>query len=102
MGTAGLDLFIQSTRYVTDQLQVGHHLDYQERERDLPVHERTYEAGLNLTWWFSSQTQWTLGYTYQRIKNPGQISAVTPFTMTFDAGVTATNHLVQMGLVMEF
>jgi Capsule assembly protein Wzi len=102
MGTDAIDFFIRSTRYLTDDLQLGTNVNYQERARGQPVHERKREAAVDLTWWFSRQTQIIFGYTYQRIKNPGQISADTPFTETFASGVTATNHLLMTSLMMTF
>jgi capsule assembly protein Wzi len=102
MGTDAIDLFIRTTRYLTDNLQLGHNLNLQERARGLPVHERKQEASADLTWWVTPRTQVTLGYTFQYIKNPGQISSTTPFVETFAPGVTATNHLVWMALAKEF
>ena len=102
MGTDAIDLYIRTTRYLTDKLQLGHSFNYQERARGLPVHERKREMSVDLTWWVTARTQITLGYTYQRIKNPGQISSITPFVETFAPGVTATNHLVGMSLSKEF
>ena len=102
MGTDAIDLFIRSTRYLTERLQVGHNLNYQERQRGLPVHERKYEAAVDVTWWFSRQTQFGFGYTYQRIYNPGQISSDVPFVETFTPGVTANNHLVWTSLMTQF
>jgi hypothetical protein len=68
----------------------------------MPVHEHKREVALDLTWWLSRQMQVACGYTYQRIKNPGQINSVTPFAETFASGVTATNHLLWTSLTMEF
>jgi capsule assembly protein Wzi len=102
MGTDGIDLFIRSTRYLTDNLQLGTNLDYQERGKGQPIHERKQETSVDLTWWVTPRTQIALGYTYQRIKNPGQISSVTPFVETFAPNVTATNHLLSMSLTKEF
>ena len=102
MGTDGIDLFIRTTRYLTDNLQLGNNLNLQERARGQSVHERKHEAAVDLTWWVNARTQITLAYTYQRIKNPGQISSVTPFVETFAPGVTATNHLLWMSLAKEF
>jgi hypothetical protein len=102
MGTDAIDLFIRSTRYLTDELQLGHNLNYQERQRGQPVHERKYEAAIDLTWWFSRRTQFGLGYTYQRIYNPGQISSITPFAETFAPSVTANNHFLWTNMTMEF
>ena len=102
MGTDAIDMYIRTTRYLTDQLQLGHSFNYQERARGLPVHERKQEMSVDLTWWVTARTHITLGYTYQRIKNPGQISSITPFVETFAPGVTATNHFVGMSLSKEF
>lgn len=102
MGTDAIDLFIRTSRYLTDNIQIGHNLNLQERARGLPVHERKQEASADLTWWVNPRTQVTLGYTYQYIKNPGQISSLTPYTETFASGVNATNHLVWMALAKEF
>jgi hypothetical protein len=102
MGTDGIDLFIRSTRYLTEALQLGTNVNYQERARGMPVHEQKREVALDLTWWLSRQMQVACGYTYQRIKNPGQISSATPFGETFASGVTATNHLLWTSLTMEF
>jgi len=102
MGTDAIDFFIRSTRYLTDELQLGHNFDYQERARGLPVHERKYEAAVDLTWWFSRQTQINFAYTFQRLYNPGQISSLVPFVETFASGVTANNHLFSTSVVMKF
>lgn len=102
MGTDAIDLFIRSTRSVTETVRLGHNLDYQERDRGQPVHERKYEAAVDVSWWFSRQTQFGFGYTYQRIHNPGQISSTTPFDETFAPGVTATNHLLWTNMTMTF
>ena len=102
MGTDAIDLFIRSTRFLTEKLQLGQNVNYQERDRGLPVHERKYEAAVDLTWWLSRQTQLGFGYTYQRIHNPGQITSVTPFVESFAPNVTATNHLLWTSLTMQF
>ena len=101
MGTDAIDLFIRTTRYVTDNVQIGHSLDYTERNRGGPVTERKQEVSADLTWWMTPRTQVTLGYTYQHIKNPGQISSDTPFVDTFVLG-TARNHLVWLSLSKSF
>ena len=49
---------------------------------------------MDLTWWYSSRTQFTVGYTFQRLTNPGQVTSINPFVETFAAGVTAKNHLL--------
>jgi Capsule assembly protein Wzi len=102
MGTDAIDVFIRGTRYLTDDLQLATHLNYQERGRGQPVHERKQETAVELTWWMTPKTQFTLGYVYQRIKNPGQISSMTPFVETFAPNVTATNHLVSVSVIKEF
>ena len=102
MGTDAIDFFVRSTRYIAEDWQLGSNLNYQERGRGEPVHENKREVGVDLTWWFSRQTQFAFGYTYQRIQNPGQISAVVPFVETFAAGVTASNHLFWTNMTMSF
>ena len=102
MGTDGIDLFMRSTRFMTEDFQVGSNFDYQERQRGLAVHERKYEASTDMTWWFSKRTQFSFGYTYQRIYNPGQISSVVPFVETFAPNITANNHLLWTNLTMSF
>ncbi len=102
MGTDGIDFFVRTTRYLTDTVQLGANFNIQERDRGQPIHERKREAALDLTWWWSNQTQFTVGYTFQRIKNPGQVSAITPFAETFAAGVEAQNHLFWTSLAVQF
>ena len=102
MGTDGIDFFVRSTRYMTDTFQAGSTLNYQERQRGLATHERKYEAGADMTWWFSRKGQFTFGYTFQRIHNPGQISSVVPFVETFAPNVTANNHLLWTSLTVDF
>ena len=102
MGTDGIDVFVRSTRYMTDTFQAGSTLNYQERQRGLPTHERKYEAGADMTWWFSRKGQFSFGYTFQRIHNPGQISSVVPFVETFAPNVTANNHLLWTSLTVDF
>jgi len=55
-----------------------------------------------VTWWKSSQTQFSLGYTYQQIKNPGQITSINPFVETFAGGVTSNNHFLWTMLTTQF
>ena len=102
MGTAGTDFFIRTPRYLTDTLQLGANFNLQERDRGQPVHEKKREAAVDLTWWWSNRTQLTVGYTFQRLKNPGQVSQITPFVETFAAGVEAQNHLFWTSLAMQF
>lgn len=102
MGTDAIDFFVRSTRFMTDDLQIGTNFDYQERQRGLPVHERKYEGSTDVTWWFSKRSQFSFGYTYQRIYNPGQISSMVPFVETFAPNVTANNHLFWTSLTIDF
>jgi len=102
MSTDATDIFIRTTCYLSDNLQLGVNLNQQERDRSQPVHERKREAALDLTRWLSSQTQITVGYTYQRISNPGQITSITPFVETFAGGVTSTNHFLWTSLAVQF
>jgi len=102
MGTDGIDLFVRATRYLSDKLQLGASFDIQERDRGQPVHETKREAAIDLTWWLSAAAQLTVGYAYQRLKNPGQITDVDPFVETFAGGVKAVNHLVWTRLAVEF
>ena len=64
--------------------------------------ERKYEVGTEVTWWLSAKTQFGIGYTYQRIYNPGQVSALTPFTVTFAPNVIANNNLFWTSLTTNF
>ena len=102
MGTDAIDLFIRTTSFLTDDIQLGANVDYYERDRGKPVHEKGREAGLDLTWWLSSRTQITVGYTYQRILNPGQITSINPFVETFASGVISNNHFLWTSLAFEF
>src|SRR5213594_4211913 len=102
MGTDAIDLFVRSTRYLTDSLQLGANFELTERARGQPVHEKKREAGVDLTWYLSSHTQVTFAYTYQRIQNPGLITSIDPFFETFASGVTSNNHLLWKGLAVEF
>jgi hypothetical protein len=56
---------------------------------------------VDLTWWWSKNPAHG-GYTFQRLKNPGQVSQITPFVETFAAGVEAQNHLFWTSLAMQF
>jgi len=102
MGTDAIDIFVRSTRYLTDNLQLGNNLNLQERQRGQADFERKHETSVDLTWWPAPRTQIAPGYTFQRIKNPGEISAVVPFTETFDSGVSVTNHLMWMSFTRNF
>src|SRR2546422_284575 len=102
MGTDAIDLFIRTTSFRTDDIQLGANVDYYERDRGKPVHEKGREAGVDLTWWLTKQIQVTAGYTFQRIHNPGQITSITPFVETFAGGVTSDNHFLWTILAVEF
>jgi hypothetical protein len=102
MGTDGIDFFVRSTRYVTPSIQVGSNFNIQQRGRGLPVHERKLEYGIDMIWWISARAQLQAGYTYQYLKNPGQISSLVPFVETFPTGVTAQNNFLWTRLTFEF
>jgi Capsule assembly protein Wzi len=101
MGTDAIDLFVRATRYLSHKLQLGTSFNRQERDRAQSVHETKREAAVDLTWWLTPRAQLTLGYAYQRLKNPGQITDLAPFVETFAAGVTADNHIVWTRLDVE-
>ena len=104
MGTDAIDWFLRTTRQMTPQLQLGVNLDFAERGLgNAPAHETKREAALDLTWWFSTTTQLSVGYTRQWLKNPGQIISVSPaYVETFPASATAINDLIWTKLVKEF
>lgn len=102
MGTDGIDFFVRTTRYLTETLQLGVNFNLQERARGLPIHERKRETAVDVTWWLSTGAQLAVGYTFQRIKNPGQITGINPFVETFPGGVTSRNHLLWTSLMVEF
>lgn len=102
MGTDAIDFFVRSTRYLNDNLQFGTSFNWQERDRGQTPHETKREASLDLTWWVSDRTQVIFGYTYQRIKNPGQITSINPFVETFATDVTSHNHLLWTTLAVYF
>lgn len=102
MGTDGIDFFVRTTRYLTETLQLGANFNIQERDRGQPIHEKKREAAVDLTWWFSKDVQFMAGYTFQRLTNPGQVSAITPFMETFAGGVTAKNHLLWTSVTVQF
>src|SRR3954471_24356544 len=87
VGTDGIDFFVRASRYLRERIQLGATLDLQERDRGQPVHETKREAALDLTWWLSAAAQLTVGYTFQRLQNPGQITSTNPFIETFAAGL---------------
>ena len=102
MGTDGIDFFVRSSRYLTDSLQMGANFNLQERDRGQPIHEKKWESAIDLTWWYSKDLQFMVGYTFQRIKNPGQVSEITPFAEGYAAGVEAQNHLFWTSLAVQF
>jgi hypothetical protein len=102
MGTDGLDFFLRTTERLTDKLTVGANLNYQERSRGLPVHEKKREASVDMTLFINDKTHFSLSYVYQRIENPGQITSILPFAETFASGVTAYNNFVWTTLSIEF
>jgi hypothetical protein len=102
MGTDGVDFFIRTTRYLTETLQLGANFNLQERDRGQPIHEKKREAAIDLTWWYSPSLQFMGGYTYQRLTNPGQVTAINPFDETFSGGVTAKNHLLWTAVMLQF
>jgi hypothetical protein len=102
MGTDAIDFFVRTTRFLTPSIQVGTNFNIQERGRGQPVHERKEEIGVDLTWWLSARAQVRAGYTHQYLKNPGQITSLTPYRETFAAGVTAQNHFLWTSLTVEF
>jgi hypothetical protein len=102
MGTDGIDWYVRSTRYVTDAVQLGLTFNVQERDRGQPVHERKQEVGLDAAWWLSDRAWVNLGYTYQKIRNPGQVTQINPFVETFVANLTTKNHLLSGSFTVDF
>lgn len=102
MGTDAQDLFIRTTRYFTDEVQLGLNVNLQRRGILESASESKREAAFDLTWWVSSTMQFSVGYTFQRIKHPGQITSINPFVETFASGVTSTNHFLWTNLAVEF
>ncbi len=102
MGTDGVDFFVRSTRYLTDNLQLGTNFNLQWRGRGQPVSEKKREVTFDLAWWLSSRMQLTFSYTFQRIEHPGLITSISPFGETFPAGVTSTNHFLWTNFAVEF
>ena len=102
IGTDGVDYCLRTTRQVRPNLQVGSYLEFEERRRGVPVHERKYESGIDLTWWMSSRVQLTGGFTYQRIDNPVITAAIKPFTESFAQGVRSNNRYLWAMLTSQF
>jgi hypothetical protein len=57
---------------------------------------------VDLTWWFSKHLKLTGGFTYQRIQNPMIISALSPYTETYAAGVISNNRYLWTMLTLQF
>jgi hypothetical protein len=102
MGTDATDYFLRATRHMTDDLVVGVNLDYSQRGMSLPQHEKKREAAVDVTWWLTGKMQLTVGYTYQHIQNPGQITSINPFQETFASGVLSENSFFWTNLAWEF
>jgi hypothetical protein len=102
MGADATDYFLRATRHMTDDLVVGVNLDYSQRGMSLPQHEKKREAAVDVTWWLTGKTQLTVGYTYQHIQNPGQITSINPFQETFASGVLSENSFFWTNLAWEF
>ncbi len=102
MGTDAIDWYLRSTRFFTETLQLGLTLDVQERDRGQPVHEQKREIGLDATWWLSRRALVNVGYTYQKISNPGQVTQINPFGETFAPNLTAKNHLLGTSFTVDF
>lgn len=101
VGTDGIDFFVRTTRRIGDQLVVGANVEYEERQRSLPVHEKKREASLDITYFFTDKIQFSVAYTYQRLNNPGQITNIKPFVETFTP-IVANNNFVWTTLAIEF
>lgn len=106
MGTDAKDFFVRTTRYLTDDIKLGVNFNLQRRNLlgyfPQGGSERKTEIAMELNWWLTSRTQLTIGHTYQRIKNPGQITSINPFVETFESGVTSTNQFLWTNLSVEF
>ncbi len=102
MGTDAIDWYVRSTRFVTESIQLGLAFNVQERDRGQPVHERKQEIALDGTWWLSSRALVNIGYTYQQIRNPGQVTQINPFSETFAPNLTAKNHLLGTSFTVDF
>ena len=63
-------LFVRSTRYLTDTLQLGANFNLQEQGRASRCMRKSVEVAVDLTWWCSKDVQVMGGYTYQRLTNP--------------------------------
>jgi len=99
--TDGIDFFVRTTRRIGDNLIVGGNLEYAERFRSVPVHEKKSEGSLDITYFFTDKVQFSVAYTYQRLQNPGQIALIHPFVETFTP-ITTSNNFVWTTLAVEF
>jgi hypothetical protein len=102
VGTDGIDLYVRTSRYLTDTLQTGAYIEFESQGRQNPVYETKQEGSVDLTWLISSHFHLTGGFTYQRIKNPVIISSLDPYTQTFASGVTSDNRYGWVMLTMQF
>lgn len=102
MGTDATDYFLRVTRHMSDDVVVGINLDYSQRGMSLPQHEKKREVAADVNWWLTSQVQLTVGYTYQHIQNPGQITDLNPFVETFASGVLSENSFFWTNLSWQF
>lgn len=102
MGTDATDYFLRTTRHMSDNVIVGLNFDYSQRGMSLPQHEKKREVAADVNWWVTSQVQLTVGYTYQHIQNPGQITDLNPFVETFAAGVLSENSFFWTNLAWQF
>lgn len=102
MGTDARDWFIRTTRSLTETIQLGVNLNLQRRGLLDAAQETKRETAVDVTWWITNRLQASLGYVYQRLSSPGQITSTTPFVEQFPAGVTSTNHFVWTSLMVQF
>ena len=104
IGTDAAALFARVTRQMGAQLLLGLNLEIAQRGRGSgPVHEEKREAAFDLTWWFSHATQLGVGYARQWVRNPGQVTSVSPaYAEAFAASGTGANDLLWTRLVTQF
>jgi hypothetical protein len=102
MGTDARDWFLQTTRSLTETIQLGVNFNLQRRGLLETVQETKRETAVDVTWWLAPRWQVSVGYVHQRISHPGQITSRTPFVEQFPAGVSSTNHLLWTNLMVQF
>jgi hypothetical protein len=103
MGSDATDLYLRTTRHLTHNVKWGIAFDRSVRERGQPFPETKHEAGLDLAWQASRQTQVKGGYGLQRLQNPRQPSSVGPaLTESAVAGITIFNRLLWVGVSADF